>query len=81
MWVHQSTVTRQADAYLVAVAAKMLVQQGLELHAFQLSAQEQRSSIRSLIMVSISVVPRPYHNVRNRSKFERIERIDIEGSR
>jgi len=41
MWVHQSTVTRQADAYLVAVAGKMLVQQGLELHAFQLSAQER----------------------------------------
>jgi hypothetical protein len=29
----------QADAYPVAVAGKMLVQQGLEFHAFQLGEQ------------------------------------------
>ena len=47
---------------------------GAYAHPFQLGQQQGMSSTRSLMMLSLSAMPRAYHDVRDRSKFERTVR-------
>src|SRR5882724_11176341 len=53
------------EARPVAVHRKVLVQQGCTPIRSNWASNKGMSSTRSLIRVSFSVMPRPYHNVRN----------------
>ena len=61
----------QAEALPVAVGGNVLVQQGCTPMRSNWASSSGISSTRSLLMVNVSVIPRAYHNVQNRSKFER----------
>ena len=54
----------QAKAYRIAMVGEVLVQQGWHVHLFQLGQQQRESSTHSLMMFSLSAMPRVNHNVK-----------------